>query len=162
MVRLLLPETNILVGLSALNCEEALKKIVEALPTSSLRGAQRQKILDLLLLREQIGTTAIGQGIALPHCFSPGIQEPLVAFGISPEGVSYPSLDGCPVHFIFVLILPQDEAAERQKREILQNIKWLLCDRYMQERLKAARTVSEVYQLIVPDAQHASPALGVL
>lgn len=161
MVRLLLPETHIVVGLNAASCEEALKKIVDALPSTSLQGVRKQKILDLLILREQIGTTAIGQGIALPHCFSPGIQEPLVAFGISSEGISYPSLDGGSVHFIFVLILPQGEAAERQKRQILQNIKWLLCDRYMQERLKAARTALEVHHLIVPDLQHAPQVLGV-
>ena len=102
---LLLPEENIVPGLNALNREVALKKIIDVLPAWSLRGIKRQKILDLLILREQIGTTAIGQGIALPHCFSPEIHDPIVAFGVSPSGVSYPSLDGRPVHFIFLLSL---------------------------------------------------------
>jgi mannitol/fructose-specific phosphotransferase system IIA component (Ntr-type) len=158
---LLLPEENIVPGLNALNREVALKKIIDVLPAWSLRGIKRQKILDLLILREQIGTTAIGQGIALPHCFSPEIHDPIVAFGVSPSGVSYPSLDGRPVHFIFLLILPQHEAAERQKRKILQNIKWVLCDRYLQERLKAAHTASEIHQLIVPESRRI-PALGTL
>ena len=156
----LLLEENIVPGLDALNCEDALKKIVNALPAWRLQGIEKQKILKLLILREQIGTTAIGQGIALPHCFSPEIHKPIMSFGVSPAGVSFPSLDGCPVHFIFVLILPQNEAAERQKRQILQNIKWFLCDRSMQERLKAAQTASEIHQLIVPETQHV-PALGV-
>jgi mannitol/fructose-specific phosphotransferase system IIA component (Ntr-type) len=158
MGRLLLHEDNIVPRLDALNREDALKKIVVALPAWNLRGIKRHKILELLILREQIGTTAIGQGIALPHCFSPDIHDPLMAFGVSPSGIPYPSLDGRPVHFIFVLILPQHEAAERQKRKILQNIKWILCDRYLQERLKMAHTASEIHRLIVPETQQV-PAL---
>ena len=160
MVNPLLREENIVAGLDALNREDALTKIVDALPAWSLRGIEKQKILKLLFLREQIGTTAIGHGIALPHCFSPEAHEPILAFGVSPEGIPYPSLDGRPVHFIFVLILPQSEIARRQKRQILQNIKWSLCDRAMRENLKAARTASEILQWIVPESQHA-PALGV-
>ena len=160
MGHLLLHEENIVAGLDALNREDALKKIVDAMPAWSLQGIEKQKILELLILREQIGTTAIGHGIALPHCFSPKVHEPIVAFGVSPAGVPFSSLDGRPVHFIFVLILPQNDAAERQKRQILQNIKWSLCDRYMQERLKAAHTASEIHQLIVPKTQHV-PVLGV-
>jgi nitrogen PTS system EIIA component len=161
MGHLLLLEENIVSGLDALNREDALKKIVDALPPRSLRGVKRQKILELLILREQIGTTAFGQGIALPHCFSPEIHDSIAAFGVSPTGVPYPSLDGRPVHFIFLLILPQDEAAERKKRQILQNIKRVLCDRYLQERLKAAQTASEIHQLIVPESPHV-PVLGAL
>ena len=161
MGHLLLLEENIVPELDALNCEDALEKIVDALPLWNLRGVKRQKILELLILREQIGTTAFGQGIALPHCFSPEIHDPIMAFGVSPTGVPYPSLDGRPVHFIFILILPQNEAAERQKRQILQNIKWILCDRYLQERLKAAHTASEIHQLIVPESRRI-PTLGTL
>ena len=153
MGHLLLHEENIVAGLDALNHEDALRKIVDALPVWRFQGIEKQKVLELLILREQIGTTATGHGIALPHCFSPEVHEPIVAFGVSPDGVPFPSLDGRPVHFIFVLILPQNEAAERQKRQILRNIKWSLCDRYLQERLKAARTASEIRQLIVPEPQ---------
>ena len=156
----LLLEENIVAGLDALNCEDALSKIVNALPAWSLRGLERRKILELLLLREQVGTTAIGQGIALPHCFSSEVDAPILAFGVSPRGISYPSLDGRPVHFIFMLILPVGEAAERLKRQILQNIKWSLCDRSMRERLRATQSASEIHQLIVPQADRV-PALGV-
>jgi mannitol/fructose-specific phosphotransferase system IIA component (Ntr-type) len=156
----LLSEENIISGLDALDHEDALKKVVNALPDWSLPGNEKSKILELLLLREQIGTTAIGQGIALPHCFSPLVRKPLIAFAVSPEGISYPSLDGSLVHFIFLLILPSSETAERQKRQILQNIKWILCDRFMQERLKAAQTAAEIHQLITLSQQQVA-AVGV-
>lgn len=149
----LLREQNIISGLVASNHEDALKKIVAALPDSSLTPRERLKVLDLLLLREEMGTTAIGQGIALPHCFTSLVTQPLVAFAVSPEGIPYASLDGLPVHFIFTLILPSGEAAEKQKRQILQNIKWILCDRYMQERLKAAPSASEIHRLVLRSPQ---------
>lgn len=155
MVHPLLREENIITGLGASDCEDVLRKMVDALPAWNLPGVEKRKILDLLLLREQVGTTAIGQGIALPHCFSSLVHKPVVAFGVSPEGVPYPSLDGRPVHFIFMLILPLSEGAERQKRQILQNIKWVLCDRYLQERLRAAHSSSEIFQLIAPAPQQA-------
>jgi len=153
MVHSLLCERNIIPGLDASNHEDALRKIVHGLTDRSFPAGVKPKILDLLLLREQVGTTAIGQGIALPHCFSPLVRQPVVAFAVSPNGISYPSLDGSLVHFIFLLILPMGEAFERQKRQILQGIKWILCDRYMQERLKAAHTGAEIRQLIVPAPQ---------
>ena len=160
MVHPLLREENIISGLDALDREDALKKIVNALPDWSLPKGEKSKILELLLLREQLGTTAIGQGIALPHCFSSLVRQPLLAFAVSSEGIPYPSLDGRLVHFIFLLILPSGEVAERQKRLILQNVKWILCDRFMQERLKAAQTAAEIHQLITLSQQQVA-AVGV-
>ncbi len=156
----LLREENIVPELEASDCEEALEKIVDCLPDWTLTAGEKKKIFRLLLIREQLGTTAVGGGIAYPHCFSPEVHEPIVAFGVSPSGISYPSLDGRAVHFIFMLILPRTEAAEQQKRQILQNIKWFLCDRHLQERLRTAGTASEIYHLLVPDAQR-QIALGV-
>jgi mannitol/fructose-specific phosphotransferase system IIA component (Ntr-type) len=149
----LLLEENVIAGLEASDHAEALRQIINALPEGHLSVLAKRKILELLIMREQMGTTALGQGIALPHCFSPLVQQPIVAFAVSPQGISYGSLDGQPVHFVFLLILPSGEASERLKRQILQNIKWVLCDRYMQERLKAAITGTEIYQLIMPAAQ---------
>lgn len=153
MSQLLLREENIFAGLEALDCKQALKKLVDFLPDWILTDGEKKKIFQSLLLREQLGTTAIGGGVAYPHCFSSEIREPIMAFGVSAEGIPYPSLDGRAVHFIFALILPQTDAAEQQKRQILQNIKWFLCDRNLQDRLRTAKTSSEIYHLLVPDAQ---------
>lgn len=156
----LLREENIVAGLSAVNREEALRKIIDGLPVFTSGGIDTEKIFELLLLREQFGTTGIGRGIALPHCFSPEVHEPIIAFAVSPEGVSFGSLDGRPVYFIFLLILPQSDAAEQQKRQILQNIKWFLCDRFLQERLKMVRSAREIFQLLAPEPQR-DVAVGV-
>ncbi len=149
----LLREENIVAGLEARHHEEALEKLLDALPPWGLQGIDRERILRLLCLREQIGTTAIGQGIALPHCCSPEVLEPILALGVSPRGIPFQSLDGKPVHFIFLLILPQNEGSERLKRKILQNIKWVLCDRAMQERLKAASDAGEIYRCVFRESE---------
>jgi len=150
MKRPLLHEENIVAGLRAEHCEEALRKLLNAIPSWRLAPAVKEGMLELLVLRERLGTTAIGRGVALPHCVSPDVSEPLVIFGVSPEGVPYSSLDGAPVHFIFVLVLPQHDAAEKTKRDILQNIKWFLFDRNLQEKLKAAGSAHEVLDLLSP------------
>ncbi|MBU9889337.1 MAG: PTS sugar transporter subunit IIA [Candidatus Omnitrophica bacterium] len=160
MVNALLREENIFAGLDASDYKEALEKLVGFLPDWALTSGERKKIFQRLLMREQLGTTAVGGGTAFPHCFSTEVSEPLVAFGVSSDGIDYPSLDGRAVHFIFVLILPQTESAELQKRQILQSIKWFLCDRYLQERLRGAKSASEIFHLLVPDAQR-HVALGV-
>lgn len=144
----LLHEENIVVGLQAKNSEDALRKLVAVLPAWRVDQATKNNIWKTLVLRERLGTTAIGRGIALPHCTSSVIDKPLVLFGVSSEGIPYSSLDGYPVHFIFLLILPQMESSERIKREILKNIKWLLCDRFLQGRLKAAHSGQKVATLL--------------
>ncbi len=156
----MLREENVLAGLEASDCKEALRKIVDFLPEWILSAGEKKRIFQLLLLREQLGTTAVGGGIAYPHCFSSEVREPIMAFGVSPGGVTYPSLDGRAVHFIFVLILPQTEAAEQQKRQILQNIKWFLCDRHLKDRLRTAKTAADICHLLAPDAQQ-HLAIGV-
>lgn len=150
----LLREENIVACLKAVDVETAFRQLMEILPVWKMDPSSKERVLERLLLRERVGTTAIGQGIALPHCFSPDVTEPVVVFGVSSEGIPYPSLDGRPVHFVFLLILPQNEAAQQMKCEILQNIKWLLCDRFLQERLKAVQSASEVFALLSPNTEH--------
>ena len=152
----LLREENIVTALDAGNQEEALRKLIDHVPAWRLDKTARSRILNLLALRERLGTTAIGRGIALPHCFSPDISKPFILFGLSHHGIPYGALDGDLVHFIFLLILPQNDAAERTKRELLQNIKWFLCDRYLQSQLKTARSADEVMALLTPTAKPGS------
>ena len=60
------------------------------------------------LAREAIGSTGIGHGIAIPHCRTPLVGEIVCAFGSCPDGLDFDSLDGEPVHSVFLLITPPD------------------------------------------------------
>jgi PTS system nitrogen regulatory IIA component len=65
-------------------------------------------LLEKLLKREELGTTAIGKGVAVPHCRAKGIKSPALLLGLSPEGVAFEAVDGKPSHVFFLLVSPED------------------------------------------------------
>ncbi len=65
-------------------------------------------LLEKLLKREDMGTTAIGQGVAIPHCRTKNVKTPILVLGLSREGVPFGSVDGEPAHVFFLLVSPQD------------------------------------------------------
>jgi PTS system nitrogen regulatory IIA component len=65
-------------------------------------------LLEKLLKREELGTTAIGKGVAVPHCRAKGIKAPALLLGLSPEGVVFEAVDGKPSHVFFLLVSPED------------------------------------------------------
>jgi PTS system nitrogen regulatory IIA component len=65
-------------------------------------------LLDKLLKREELGTTAIGKGVAVPHCRAKGIKAPALLLGLSPDGVAFDAVDGKPSHVFFLLVSPED------------------------------------------------------
>ena len=72
------------------------------------KGVAGQGLLEKLLAREEMGTTAIGRGVAIPHCRTKKLEFPLLLLGLSKEGVAFESVDGKLVHVFFLLISPQD------------------------------------------------------
>jgi len=65
-------------------------------------------LLDKLLKREELGTTAIGKGVAVPHCRAKGLTAPALLLGLSPDGVAFDAVDGKPSHVFFLLVSPED------------------------------------------------------
>jgi PTS system nitrogen regulatory IIA component len=65
-------------------------------------------LLDKLLKREELGTTAIGKGVAVPHCRAKGLKAPALLLGLSPDGVAFDAVDGKPSHVFFLLVSPED------------------------------------------------------
>lgn len=72
-------------------------------------------VLDVLTKREALGSTGIGDGIAIPHGKLSGIREIILAFGISRQGVEFDALDGRPSHIFFLLIAPEEAPSEHLK-----------------------------------------------
>ncbi len=77
---------------------------LEARHASALDGG----LLDKLLKREELGTTAIGKGVAVPHCRAKGIKSPALLLGLSEQGVAFAAVDGRPSHVFFLLVSPED------------------------------------------------------
>ena len=65
-------------------------------------------LLDRLMKREELGTTAIGKGVAVPHCRAQGIHSPALLLGLSADGVAFAAVDGKPSCVFFLLVSPED------------------------------------------------------
>ena len=89
----------------------ALEEMAGLLASCHPRLTQK-KVLDVLVAREKISTTAIGEGVAIPHGKLAGVDRVLGVFARSPEGVEFASLDGEPTHLFFALIAPENAAAD--------------------------------------------------
>ncbi len=70
--------------------------------------SKEKDLYDRLLQREKLGSTAIGDGVAIPHCKMKGINDPIVMLAISKKGVNFHSLDGNPSHIFFLVVSSPD------------------------------------------------------
>jgi PTS system nitrogen regulatory IIA component len=114
-------------------------------------GLDATQILKVLQDREKISTTAIGEGVAIPHGKLPNVQKVFALFARSLQGVDFASLDGEPTYLFFTLIAPQDAAADHLKA--LARISRLLKDPDLRRRLLAAATNQELYNIIAVEDQ---------
>ena len=109
------------------------------------------RVLRVLLEREKISTTAICEGVAIPHGKLPGVDKVVGVFARSPEGVDFASLDGEPTHLFFTLIAPEDAAADHLKA--LARISRLLKDTAFRNRLMKGQTREEIFDIIAEEDQ---------
>ena len=109
----------------------------------------KKKVLDVFLERERISTTAIGEGVAIPHGKLSGVERVLGAFARSPEGVDFASLDGAATHLFFALVAPENAAADHLKA--LARISRLLKDEAFRRRLMAGQSAEELFAIIVDE-----------
>src|SRR3989338_3187779 len=104
-----LPESAIQVELKSQNKKEVLKELVQAL-TNAHGIKNSNDILDALLEREDLGSTGIGQGIAIPHGKSDSVSKVVAALGVSKRGIDFDALDGESVYIFFMLVAPTNSA----------------------------------------------------
>ena len=107
----------------------------------------RNNVIEVLLEREKLGSTGIGDGIAIPHGKLAGLEKLIISFGRSVTGVDFDSLDGKPVHIFFLLLAPENSAGQHLKA--LARISRMLKDVSFRESLIKAETSEEAYNLIV-------------
>jgi PTS system nitrogen regulatory IIA component len=145
----LTPE-RIVADLAGREKAEVLNEMADQLAgcDSNLDAAQ---VLRVLQEREKISTTAIGEGVAIPHGKLPEVPRVSGLFARSLAGVDFASLDGDPTHLFFVLIAPQDAAADHLKA--LARISRLLKDPALRSRLLEAKTGEQIYDIIATEDQ---------
>ena len=142
-----LDERAVSVDLKSQNKDEVIKELVELLVRAGvIKDKDVHQLVQILLKRESLGSTGIGQGLAIPHGKSDCAVKLIAAFGVSRAGVKFDSLDGEPVHLFFLLVAPEDSAGPHLKA--LARISRLLKDKHFRDSLKAARDEKTLVKII--------------
>lgn len=141
----LLKEEYILDDLKSKTKREVLVELSQVFLGKS-RDIDADTIVEVLLDREKLGSTGIGEGIAIPHGKLPGLDSLILSFGRSRSGVDFDALDGRPVHIFFLLMAPENSAGQHLKA--LAKISRMLKDKSFREDLMAVEKISDVYSLI--------------
>lgn len=142
-----LSEEAISVDLKSVNKTDAIKELVDLLINANeIDKKDKNKVVELLVAREALGSTAIGHNVGIPHAKADCIKNLVGAFGLSKKGVDFDSLDGEPVYIFFLLLAPQDSAGPHLKA--LARISRLIKDKYFRETLRQTKDEREVVKII--------------
>jgi nitrogen PTS system EIIA component len=109
-------------------------------------GLDPRELMEVLAERERLGSTGIGDGVAIPHGKLPNLDNLLLAFGRSKAGVDFDSLDGRPAHLFFMVVAPESSAGVHLKA--LARISRLLKSNVVRRELMQAGDAEEIYHLI--------------
>ena len=133
--------------LKARNKEEVIEELVALLVNAgAIDKKHKAKIVDVISAREALGSTAIGQGIAIPHGKTDSVSKLVAGLGVSKKGIDFDSLDGEPAYIFFILIAPQDSAGPHLKA--LARVSRLLKDKYFRESLKSTKDHKDIIELV--------------
>ena len=133
-------------NLKAADKEGAIRELVDLLSKADAITAKKEDIVKILMAREALGSTGIGQGIGIPHGKSSNVKSLVAAFGLSKKGIDFESLDGEPAYIFFLLLAPEESAGPHLKA--LARISRLLKDKYIRETLKKAETEKDIIKII--------------
>jgi len=140
----------ILEELEARNQHEVLDELVRVFAMGGVRF-DPEAMLQVLLERERLGSTGIGEGIAIPHGKLQGLDEILLSFGRSSEGIDFDAMDGKPVHLFFLLMAPENSAGLHLK--ILAKISRMLKDPALRNNLLQAKSKEKIWRIIEEQEQ---------
>ena len=115
-------------------------------PLAASQKLDPQRLVDTLLDREKLGSTGIGEGVAIPHGKVPGLPGLMASFGRSVAGVDFRAIDGRPTHLFFTLFAPENSAGAHLKA--LARISRIFKNPAFREAILRAPSAGEVYRLI--------------
>lgn len=131
--------------LKAKNKHDALVELAGVFPKEGI-GVNPETMLQVLLERERLGSTGIGDGIAIPHGKVSGLDRIVVSFGRSREGLEFDAMDGKPVRLFFLLMAPENSTGGHLKA--LARISRMLRDQSFRKNLLEAKNREELYGII--------------
>lgn len=143
LIAQLLPESHVLLGLEAGSKKRVFEQAGQLFETSC--GISQTLVFDSLFAREKLGSTGLGQGIAIPHGRIKGLKQATGAFIRLAEAIGFDAPDGRPVAQLFVLLVP--EQATEEHLQILSELATRFADRQFREKLATAPDAATVRQL---------------
>ena len=141
----------IIINLEADDKKSAISELVQSL-SAAKKVKKPDEVISVIMEREKLGSTGIGQGVAIPHGKTDIVPQQVGALGISQRGVEFNSLDGEPVYIVFLLCGPVDIAGQHLKA--LARISRLLKDRFVRTALRDAKSVDEVIKIISKEDEY--------
>ena len=127
------------------------KQLLQELSARGARitGLPERDIFDVLWQRERLGSTGLGQGIAIPHGKLQGLKRIVGIFARLAESVDFDAVDGAPVDVVFLLLAPEGAGADHLKA--LARISRLLRERSAVEKLRASKDAAALYAVLTAD-----------
>ena len=151
LVAKLLPPSNILLDLEVTSKKRLFEQA--GLLFENNQGIARSLVFDSLFARERLGSTGLGQGVAIPHGRIKGLKDARGAFLRLAQPVAFDAPDGAPVSLIFVLLVP--EQATEKHLQILSELAQMFSDKTLREAMAGAPDTAALHELIrawEPDA----------
>ena len=145
LISQLLPLSNVVVDLDA----SSKKRVFEqaGLLFENNQGIARSTVFDSLFTRERLGSTGLGQGIAIPHGRIKGLKDAAGAFLRLAAPVQFDAPDGRPVSMLFVLLVP--EQANETHLQLLSELAQMFSDRVFREALQNAPDATQIHQMFM-------------
>jgi PTS system nitrogen regulatory IIA component len=143
LTRLLSP-TNVVVGMSVTSKKRLFEQV--GLLFENLYGIERSRVFDSLFARERLGSTGLGEGVAIPHGRIKGLREARAAVVRLSDPISFDAPDSKPVSLLVFLLVP--EHATEEHLEILSEVAELLSDPTMRNRMDCEADCDRLYQAL--------------
>jgi nitrogen PTS system EIIA component len=150
LVAKLLPPSNILLDLDVTSKKRMFEQA--GLLFENNQGVARSLVFDSLFARERLGSTGLGQGLAIPHGRIKGLKEAVGAFVRLAQPVPFDAPDGKPVSLVFLLLVP--EQATEQHLRVLSELAQMLSDRELRDKLSTATDAGTLHQHITAWQPH--------
>jgi len=147
IAELLVPDA-VVAEMNSAGKNAALEELTEAM-TRAHSGLDRDAVLRVLHERERLGSTGIGDGVAIPHGKLKNVDQLLLSFGRSREGIEFDSMDGKPAHLFFLLLASEESVGVHLKT--LARISKLLKNTAVRDALMTAADSAEIYRIIVEE-----------
>jgi nitrogen PTS system EIIA component len=144
----ILPKESIIPELRGKTKKEVLEELTDALLKQKPK-LDPVRLVEVLLERERLGSTGIGDGIAIPHGKFKDLDQLALSFGRSTAGVDFESMDGKPAHLFFLLVAPENCAGIHLRA--LAKIARLLKNSAVRKRLASVGTQDEIYAVLQED-----------